>query len=323
VTAIAIAHPNVALVKYWGKRGGDDNLPATPSLSLTLGGLTTRTAVTLEPNGDGAAVTINGATRRDAKIDACIARLRARAPQRCGRLVVASDNDFPTAAGLASSASGFAALVAAIDAELGLELDFAARADQTRRGSASAARSMLGGIVAFDGNDDPASWQPRQLHDEHAWALAVIVAVCYESPKSLSSGDAMARTKGSSPYYDRWLGCARDDFAHASKRIMERDFDGLADLAEGNCLAMHAAMLSARPAIVYWNAATVECIHRIRALRAKGTPAFFTIDAGPQVKAVCVPEARAAVHAALADAPGVRRVIESGLGAGVTVEPRA
>ena len=85
---------------------------------------------------------------------------------------------------------------------------------------------------------------------------------------------------------------------------------------------MHAAMLAARPAIVYWNAATVECVHRVRALRATGTPVFFTIDAGPQVKAVCLPEAALTVRNALADAPGVRRVIESALGAGVAVETR-
>ena len=323
MTTVAIAHPNVALVKYWGKRSGTDNLPATPSLSLTLGGLTTRTSVTLEAGGDGAAVSINGASARDAKIEACVARLRARAVERRGRLVVASTNDFPTAAGLASSASGFAALVTAIDAELALGLDFAARADEARRGSASAARSLVGGIVAFEGSDDARTWQPRQILDERAWPLDVVVAVCAEDPKATSSSEAMIRTRGSSPYYDRWLTCAERDYAEASACIAARDFAGLADVAEANCLSMHAAMLAARPAIVYWNGATVECVRRIRELRAQGVAAFFTIDAGPQVKAVCLPDARARVRAALGEVPGVQRVIESALGAGACIETRA
>jgi diphosphomevalonate decarboxylase len=80
---------------------------------------------------------------------------------------------------------------------------------------------------------------------------------------------------------------------------------------------MHAAALAARPALLYWNGATVECIHRIRALRGAGTPVFFTIDAGPQVKAVCLPEARPAVEAALAAEPGVVETLATGLGPGV------
>jgi diphosphomevalonate decarboxylase len=317
--AVATAHPNVALVKYWGKRPGPDNLPATPSLSITLGGLATRTAVTLADRDRDDRTVLDGVVVRDAKIDACLARLRAYAGKRGGALDVDTRNDFPTASGLASSASGFAALVVAVDAALGLHLSPEQRADEARRASASAARSLQAGFVAFAGDDEPASWQPRTILAPEDWPLEVVVAVCSPDAKAVSSSDGM-RASATSPFWDRWLDTAVHDFARAKEAVTARDFDALATVAEANCLAMHAVMLSARPALVYWNGATVECVHRVRTLRRSGTEVFFTIDAGPQVKAVCTSLARPAVAAALADVPGVRRIIVSGLGAGARLE---
>lgn len=318
--AAAIAHPNVALVKYWGKRAGPHNLPATPSLSITLAGLCTRTVVTADPSLAADRVVLDGVERRDAKIDVCLGRLRARAGHGAPHLHVETDNDFPTAAGLASSASGFAALVLATDAALGLGLDAVALADEARRASASAARSLLGGFVALDGDDDPATWQPVQWLAPADWRLDVVVAVCAGGAKAVSSGEGMARSRASSPFYGRWLETARADFDAARRIVETRDFEALGARAEANCLAMHAVMLAARPALAYWNAATVECMARVRDLRRLGVGAFFTIDAGPQVKAVCLPDARPAVEAALADAPGVERVIVATIGDGARLE---
>ena len=121
----------------------------------------------------------------------------------------------------------------------------------------------------------------------------------------------MSRT---SPYYDRWTETAARDFIAAREAVATRDFARLADVAEGNCLAMHAVMLSARPPLVYWTGATVECVRCVQALRKAGTPVFFTIDAGPQVKAVCEPGAVAAVRAALEAIPSVKQVLAVGLG---------
>jgi len=238
-------------------------------------------------------------------------------------LAVVTYNDFPTAAGLASSASGFAALVTAVDGALGLDLDLETLADEARRASASAARSLLGGFVTFDGGDDAASWMPRQLLTAAEWPLEVVVAVCSGGPKAISSSDGMIHSRSTSPYYDRWLEAARHDFLSLTESVRQRDFTRLADTAEANCLAMHATMLAARPALVYWNGATIECMHRIRALREMGIGVFFTIDAGPQLKAVCLPGVRAEVEAALLDVSGVERVIHSGLGGGAHLEPIA
>jgi diphosphomevalonate decarboxylase len=121
----------------------------------------------------------------------------------------------------------------------------------------------------------------------------------------------MSRT---SPYYDRWTEIAASDFTAARDAVANRDFARLADVAEANCLAMHAVMLSARPPLVYWTGATVECIRSVQALRSAGTPVFFTIDAGPQVKAVCEPGAVATVRAAFEAIPSVKQILTVGLG---------
>jgi diphosphomevalonate decarboxylase len=122
-----------------------------------------------------------------------------------------------------------------------------------------------------------------------------------------------------SPFFDRWTQTGAADFDAARTAVSARDFARLGEISEANCLAMHAVMLSARPGLVYWTGATVNCIDCVRRLRGDGTPVFFTIDAGPQVKAVCEPNAAEDVRAALANLPGVERVLTVGLGDGARV----
>ena len=316
--ATAEAHPNIALVKYWGKRDGPDNVPATPSLSITLSQLRTRTRVSFESDSTQRQVTLNGAIVHDAKIDACIDRLLARAARPLPAVHVDTDNNFPTAAGLASSASGFAALITAMDAALDLRMTDAERSIEARRASASAARSLYGGFVTLSGGDDSSTWIARPELDAAAWPLAVVIAICSDQPKAVSSSIGMTRSK-TSPYYIRWIETAAVDFDAARSAVARRDFEQLAEIAEANCLAMHAVMLSARPGLLYWTGATVDCIERIRQLRGDGERVFFTIDAGPQVKAVCEAGSIERVRAALAQIKGVIDVIVVGLGAGARV----
>jgi diphosphomevalonate decarboxylase len=233
---------------------------------------------------------------------------------------VESNNDFPTAAGLASSASGFVALVTAADAALGADIPQVELADMARRASGSAARSIFGGFVELRLTPDgPRPTETRQILEPSAWPLRVAVAVTETGPKEIGSTEGMVRTERTSPYYEGWVNSSEDDLAEARGAIARRDFEALADVSESSCLKMHAVMLSARPGLVYWNGATVECIRRVRELRANGVPVFFTIDAGPQVKAVCAPEAFDRVAAELAEAEGVQQVLASGLGEGARV----
>ena len=318
--ATAEAHPNIALVKYWGKRDGPGNVPATPSLSITLAQLRTRTRVSFGPDATQRRITLNGAAVHDSKIDACIDRLLARAARPLPPVQVETDNNFPTAAGLASSASGFAALITALDAALDLRMTDAELSDEARRASASAARSLLGGFATLSGGDDANSWIARPELDASAWPLTVVIAICSDRPKAVSSGAGMLLSK-SSPFYGRWVEAAAADFAAARSAVAARDFARLGEIAEANCLAMHAVMLSARPALVYWTGATVECIERVRELRAGGERVFFTIDAGPQLKAVCEPDSVERVRAALEAVPGVKEVVSVGLGGAARVVP--
>ena len=317
--AAAQAQPNIALVKYWGKRDAALNLPVVGSISITLDSLWTRTDVSFVPGSAQDRFSLNG--RSDnlemKRVVRCLDLLRQRAGVECGA-VVDSRNNFPTAAGLASSASGFAALVRAGSQALGLDLSETELSLLARRCSGSAARSVFGGYVEWargelgDGSDSVA----RPLLPAAAWPLRVAVAITSTLAKEVGSSEGMRRTAQSSPFQASWIATQEADLTMARNAILTRDFDALALVSEHNCLKMHALAMAAQPGLLYWNGATVECMHRVRALRREGVPVFFTVDAGPQLKAVCAPWAIEQVKAALHGVPGVLDVLDSGLGAG-------
>jgi len=320
--ATAVAHPNVALIKYWGKRDVQSNFPAVGSLSLTLSGLSTRTSVTFEAGRAGDAVLINGQSdkRAELRVTRCLDMLRTLAGVDMGARIE-STNDFPTGAGLASSASGYAALVKAAAAALKLEVPQQVLDDIARVGSGSAPRSLHSGIVLLDitsGGGDVMRCQTVCQPDE--WPLAVVVAVTSRAAKDVGSTGGMELSKEASPYYQAWVDSHPADLATGLAAVEKRDFSMLADISEQSCLKMHAVAMSSQPPLVYWSGATVDCMQRIWQLRRQGVPVFFTIDAGPQLKAVCLPEAAPQVTAALQELPGVLDVIASGLGQGAWVE---
>lgn len=314
------ARSNIALVKYWGKSNPAINTPAVGSISITLDRLWTETRVEFDSALDGDRLVLDGTERADQleRVSACLDLLRSLAGVDTYASIVSSNN-FPTGAGLASSASGFAALVGAAAEALGLNLDTRTLSILARRGSGSAARSVFGGYVEMhkgerdDGQDSFA--EPLLGGDE--WPLSVVVAVTAKGEKAVSSGAGMRRSAESSAYYRAWVDTHPADMAAARAAILARDFDALASVSESSCLKMHAAALTTTPPLIYWNGATLECMDRVRRLRADGVAAFFTIDAGPQVKAVCLPEAVGAVRDALVQAPGVREIIVTGLGPGL------
>jgi diphosphomevalonate decarboxylase len=323
--ATAQAQPNIALVKYWGKRDTALNLPSTGSLSITLDALCTRTRVAFDATLDHDELRLNGTAHPAAlaRASACLDLLRAQAGS-AAHARIETDNNFPTGAGLASSASGFAALVLAASAALGLDLDRRALSILARRGSGSAARSLFGGFVtlAAGQREDGADAYAEPLLDAAQWPLTVVVAVTSHEAKAVGSTAGMELGRRTSPFYAAWLAGADADLAAARAAVLAHDFAALAQVSESSCLKMHAVMLSSRPGLLYWNGATVDCLHRIRALREQhGLGVFFTVDAGPQVKAVCLPADAARVAAALGEIPGVASVLHSGLGAGAQLIP--
>lgn len=320
----AIAHPNIALVKYWGKRDAALNLPAAGSLSVTLAGMQTRTSVTFEPELGDDEISLDGerATGRPAaRVSQFLDLVRSRAGIDTSARVT-STNDFPTAAGLASSASGFAALALAATRAAGLELSPEELSVLARRGSGSAARSLFGGYVEMkpgslaDGTDAHAV----AVADEEAFPLTCLVAVTVQGPKKVSSTVGMNHTMETSPYYDAWIATVAPAIVAAKEAIAAGDFDALAAVAEASCLQMHASAIAADPGVLYWRGVTVDLIHRVRDLRADGTGAFFSIDAGPHVKVFARPGDVGEVKAALREVDGVVDIIEASIGGPAWVE---
>lgn len=313
-----MAHPNVALIKYWGKRKAAGNLPAVGSLSVTLGALRTETTVAFDDALRNDVLVLNGAERpaEHPRLVACLAALRDLAG--CDlHAEVTSENDFPTGAGLASSASGYAALVTAAAAALGIDARDPRLLDIARIGSGSAPRSLFGGFALLQNDGDGTSCE--QLIGPEDWALSVVVAVTTEEPKTTTSRDGMEQSRLTSPYYESWISTHADDLERGIEHVNRRDFASLAELSEHNCLKMHSVMMTTRPALLYWSPTTLACMHRVVELRAAGTPVFFTVDAGPQVKAVCSTAVVGVVAAALAEVPGVVRTIAGPLGYGARV----
>jgi diphosphomevalonate decarboxylase len=313
----AVACSNIALAKYWGKADERENLPAVPSLSLTLAGLETRTTVEIDPGLDVDVAEIDGlpATGRPRdRIVALLDRVRALAGLDT-RVRVQSRNDFPTAAGLASSASGFAALALAATRAAGLDLPLAQVSALARQASASAARSLFGGFVALRGP------QAEPLAPPEHWALSMIVAVTQAGPKTVSSTAGMQHTSATSPYYPAWVAQAPGLFEAVRCSIEERDLARLGTAMEQSALMMHATMLAAQPALCYFTPATWAALQCVRDLRAADVAAYFTIDAGPHVKVITDRASETRVQSALENVPGVLRTILCHPGPGARIVP--
>ncbi len=312
--AIAVAPANIALAKYWGKVPDSDNHPAVPSLSLTLDALTTRTEVAFDQALTEDQVLLNelplsGPGRE--RVTAVLDRLRAEA-RVTTRARVVSRNSFPTAAGLASSASGFAALVMASAAALDLGLDRPALSARARQASASAARSVFDGWVTLPLGADAA--QPLAPPDH--WDVALLVVIAENQPKSIGSSSAMNLTRATSPYYPAWVETAPRLYQRACTAVKGRDLDALGPVLEQSALMMHATMLAADPSIVYFTPATLSLLATVRELRRCGVRAYATMDAGPQVKVLCESPDAPRVEQALADTPGAQRIIRCRPGKG-------
>jgi diphosphomevalonate decarboxylase len=318
--AAALAHPNFALSKYWGKRPGGGNLPAVPSLSVTMAGFATRTRVRFAGALAADSVSIGGApasTEARARVVALLERVRAAAGQ-IGFAEVTSESDFPMGSGLASSASGFAALALAASRAAGLDWDAARVSDLARRSSASAARSLFGGFVELDAGSPGAlesDLHPaRPLAPASQLPLVVLVAVTSEAEKALGSTEGMKATMDRSPYAGAWLEEAPRLHARLREALWAADFVRVGELAESSALAMHATAIAA--GIVYWNAATIEALAAVRGLRGRGVAAYATVDAGPHVKVLVRPGDADLAVAALTAAPGVLRVARGRIGPG-------
>ncbi|HCH66212.1 MAG: diphosphomevalonate decarboxylase [Deltaproteobacteria bacterium] len=288
-TARAQAHPNIALIKYWGKRDIPLNLPAVSSLSVTLDSFMTDTTVTTEHADEHDLIVINGSPLTDrpaARVSRFLDLVASPDRPRCR---VESHNNFPTAAGLASSASAFGALALATCAAFDQDLDPTRLSLLARQGSGSACRSLWGGWVrwdrgsAADGRDSHGIPVAPRDH----WDLSVVVAMVGSGPKPIGSTAGMVRTQETCPLYPGWVSSAEADVAEGQAALLARDLDRLGAAMERSTYKMHATMIATWPPIRYWRPNTVAVLEAIEALRAGGLSAWSTMDAGPNVKVLC------------------------------------
>ena len=307
---LASAHPNVALIKYWGKSHDALRIPATPSLSIPLLALTTQTRI--EPATASDQILIAGKPEASGRVARWLHCLRQDFALDIPPLKVDSQNNFPTSAGLASSASGFAALTLAINEMLELHLDQPALSRLARLGSASAARSVDTGFMVLDGHTNTHhAWSARKVLDRDLWPLGVSVAICSRDEKSMSSAEGMRLGRDTSNAYGDWISANQRLFDQALRAVTERDFDALAAASRASFFGMLSVMRSTQPPLNYLTAASHAVINAVGELHDQGIPAFFTCDAGPQVKCVHLAEYSALVCARLRRVPGVLEVLEA------------
>ena len=308
--ATARACANIALAKYWGKADVKRNVPAVPSISLTLDQLVTETRVELDPSLESDVVKLDGRRATDSEAERVIAmlgRIRREAGVRT-RARVVSHNHFPTAAGLASSASGFAALAAAASAAAGIRFDARRLSALARASSASAARSIYGGFVELPaGSRGDSDLAARQIAPPGHWSVRLVVALTEPGQKKVGSTEGMERSRKTSPYYRAWVEHAPKWSRKIKRAIKERDLDALGAAMEQSTLAFHCSAITSDPPIFYWRPATLAALDTVRGLRERGVSTWATMDAGPHVKTLCRVGDATRVRQALDRTAGVTR----------------
>lgn len=284
--ATALAHPNIALVKYWGKRNEPLILPHQSSLSVTLAPLSVTTSVEFTGNKGPDDVEINGKAAQGSEGARVIAALDLvrREVSSLGSAKVVSRGDFPAAAGLASSAAAFAALAVAARKAAGLPREWKAESILARQGSGSACRSVQGGVcvwrkgVALDGSD---SFAEQVLTESHWPQLRLLVAMVSKEEKEVKSRDGMRNTVDTSPYYPAWVKDAEASIEPAIKALRAKNLEAIGELAERNAWRMHATAFAADPPLSYFKPETLQLIGALAKARRDGVPVYFTLDAGP------------------------------------------
>ncbi len=293
-TAIEKAPVNIALIKYWGKRDSDLNLPVTDSLSISIQRYTTTAISKSKKNSD--TVFLNGkeVSTSSSFYQKLVEFLNHVRPSVDFYFEINTSNDIPTGAGLASSASGFSALSLALNSFFGWDLSLSALSKLARLGSGSACRSIYPGLVYWKkgdmalGEDSYAIPLPKKFPE-----LVLGVFFISEKEKEISSRLAMEATVKTSPLYKSWpntvdlhmseLQALLDKLEHESE--FAEAFPAFGKICEQNALSMHATMIASSPPILYWTPKTAELMKAIFQYRQEiEVPIYITMDAGPNIK---------------------------------------
>lgn len=316
----ARAHTNIALIKYWGKEDEQLIIPKNNSLSLTLDAFFTETSVCFDEKLTTDIFILDGQLQDEKatkKISQFLDLFRKKA-NLSSFAKVESINHVPTAAGLASSASGLCALAGACNQALGLQLNERELSKMARKGSGSACRSVYGGFVEWEkGHDDETSYAKKIDADAFANELSMIFIVVNQEQKKVSSRDGMKSTVATSSFYPVWLQEAPKDLQAIKQAITAKDFTRLGEITEANALKMHACTLAAVPPFTYWNAESMLAMDAVRNLRESGLECYFTMDAGPNVKVLCQKKDETAILTALSEKFQQNQLIIAHAGSGI------
>lgn len=319
--ATAKAHTNIALVKYWGKKDQDLIIPQTDSLSLTLNEFYTTTTVNFDNHltSDLVAIDQHILSKKEAQKVAHVLDIVRQLSGIKSFAWVDSINHVPTAAGLASSASAFAALAGAASVAAGLNLSSRDLSRLARRGSGSATRSIYGGLVEWQkGTDDDSSFAQPVLENVD-FPIEMLAVLVDTKKKKVSSRSGMQSSVETSPYYDAWRQVVANDMVAIKKAIKAKDIDQIGHIAEENALRMHALTFSADPGFTYFNGETLTIIKAVEDLRNQGVNCYYTMDAGPNVKVIYDRGNRNKIVEELSNIVGPERLVVSQPGPGIKI----
>lgn len=316
----AKAPANIAFIKYWGKKDEKLRLPANGSISMNLSEVFTTTTVEFDNKLKNDTVKIDGRYVKDReklRVVNHLERIRKIAKVK-KRARVESKNNFPRGTGIASSASGFAALTLAASKAAGLNLSEKELSVLARMGSGSACRSIPDGFVEWKIGNTSGSSYAHSLHPANYWSVCDVVAIVGEKKKEVSStrGHTIAN---SSPFYKTRISGMREKVSGLKKALKNKDFTKFGEIVEEDAINMHAVMMTSSPPLFYWSPETIELSLEVKSWRHKGIECYFTIDAGPNMHIICKERDVLRINRKLKNVKAVRRVIINKSAIGVRV----
>lgn len=316
--ATARANANIAFIKYWGNIDNQLRLPASPSISMNIDGIHTETTVQWDDSQATDVLILNGKETGDAalhRVSQHLDVLRKRLGLEM-HAIVESANNFPTGAGIASSASAFSALTLAGVTAAGVELDERELSMLARLGSGSASRSIPDGFVEWHvGKTHETSYAESVAPADH-WDIVDVIAIVSRSHKRVSSRQGH-ETAETSDLQEARLAGAEARLRICRRAILEQDFDTFQQVVEHDSNLMHAVMMTSIPPLFYWLPASLALMADIRDWRADGLQVCYTLDAGPNVHCICTEADAPQVIGLIQNRPDIQevRVARPGQGA--------
>lgn len=308
--ATSKAPANIAFIKYWGKLNEKLRLPANSSVSMNLSGAFTVTSVEFDKKYKSDSLFINGSKVKEGELNRVSNHLNLiRNISKIHDFAkVESTNNFPKGSGIASSASGFAALTVAAAAASGLDLSEKELSIFARLGSGSACRSIPDGFTEWKMGKTSNDSYAKSIFMPDYWNICDLIAIVGENSKKVSSTEGHAIAESSPFYKARIIGMSKK-VSEIIMAIKNKDFTKFGEILESEAINVHTVMMTSVPPLYYWKPATLNVIAGVMELRGKGIECYFTIDAGPNVHVICLKKDAVKLKRALLIVPGVIKVL--------------